>query len=254
MLLVLSVISCMPFVDAFVSFYKIRSRISPRPLSRDASLHFSTSSPEGRQQKSSYTNSKSQQKKQSAMAINSVSATTVINLAGKDGKSNRNPFSKQYHDNRNSIRIMFQTAKTMERQGRWGEATNLLEKILLKNPKDSHSHLAIALLEARREGGQGVAAAHEPSEKHQITTKAQIAFEKGTKACPGNIFLLQAWAIYEQQNRGNIERARELFEREALRRYEREELLGDLVALPRLAAHARPIDRQEVDLAKGVSE
>ena len=91
----------------------------------------------------------------------------------------------------------------MERQGRWGEAHTLLEKILTKNPKDSHSHLAIARLEARREGGPN---------KQEFPTKAQIAFEKGTKACPRNIFLLQAWAIYEQQNRGDMKRSRELFD------------------------------------------
>lgn len=105
---------------------------------------------------------------------------------------------------------MFQTAKTMERQGRWGEAHTLLEKILKKNPKDSHSHLAIARLEARREGGQG--ANRELSRKQEFPTKAQVAFERGTKACPQNIFLLQAWAIYEQQNRGDMKRSRELFD------------------------------------------
>ena len=105
---------------------------------------------------------------------------------------------------------MFQTAKTMERQGRWGEAHTLFEKILKKNPKDSHSHLAIARLEARREGIQG--ASGELSKNQEFPTKAQIAFEKGTKACPQNIFLLQAWAIYEQQNRGDMKRSRELFD------------------------------------------
>lgn len=101
----------------------------------------------------------------------------------------------------------------MERQGRWGEAHNLLEKILQKNPKDSHSHLAIARLEGRREGGKGVASTRGSSgDQLKLPTKAQIAFERGTKACPRNIFLLQAWAIYEQQNRGDIQRSRELFE------------------------------------------
>ncbi len=98
----------------------------------------------------------------------------------------------------------------MERQGRWGEAHTLFEKILKKNPKDSHSHLAIARLEARREGIQG--ASGELLKNQEFPTKAQIAFERGTKACPQNIFLLQAWAIYEQQNRGDMKRSRELFD------------------------------------------
>lgn len=123
-----------------------------------------------------------------------------------NGQRRNNNNSKQHNDNRNSIRIMFQTAKTMERQGRWAEAQNLLEQILQKDPKDSHSHLALARLVARREGGHSL----EPTRK--TTTKAQEAFAKGTEACPRNIFLLQAWAIYEQQTRGDLDRARELFE------------------------------------------
>jgi tetratricopeptide (TPR) repeat protein len=124
-------------------------------------------------------------------------------------------------NDRNSIQSMFQTAKTMERQGRWGEAFNLFEEILEINPKDSHSHLAIARLEARRElkntryNGQQQQIQAE-SESTDSKTKAQIAFEKGVTACPRNVFLLQAWAIYEsqhQQSFGSYDRARELFER-----------------------------------------
>jgi len=109
---------------------------------------------------------------------------------------------------------MFQTAKNMERQGRWAEAQNLLEQILKKNPRDSHSHLALARLLARREGRQTQTSSSPQEEKSEAATltRAQEAFSRGTKACPRNIFLLQAWAIYEQQTRGDLPRARELFE------------------------------------------
>lgn len=50
-------------------------------------------------------------------------------------------------------------------------------------------------------------------------TKAQIAFENGVQACPRNVHLLQAWAIYESQQQQQqqpagdcYDRARELFE------------------------------------------
>jgi tetratricopeptide (TPR) repeat protein len=207
-------------IDAFASLHKFGSRTIPPPLSKKKNMCFSTSSPEqsstsGKQQNKSHVNSKRQQLNPPTTS-NTTSTTTLFNPTNKSGNPNQNRnrhYGKHHHDNRNSIRIMFQTAKTMERQGRWGEAHNLLEKILQKNPRDSHSHLAIARLEARREGGQGATAAtQEASKTQQFQTKAQIAFERGTKACPRNIFLLQAWAIYEQQNRGDMERARELFE------------------------------------------
>jgi len=215
LLFLLSVVRFAPFIDAFVSLDRFSRRTSS-PIYRNKNVCFSTSSPEqssrsDRQQKP-YVNSKRQQVKQPSTS-NSTSTTTVSHPANKNGNSNRNGkrhYGKHNHDNRNSIRIMFQTAKTMERQGRWGEAHTLFEKILNKNPKDSHSHLAIARLEARREGIQG--ANGEFLKNQEFPTKAQIAFERGTKACPQNIFLLQAWAIYEQQNRGDMKRSRELFD------------------------------------------
>jgi tetratricopeptide (TPR) repeat protein len=142
------------------------------------------------------------------------------------GHANSHKFQKK--NDRNSIQQMFQTAKTIERQGRWGEAFTLLEEILVINPKDSHSHLAIARLEARRElkitrynnGSQQKQIQSECQSEESTTTddsktKAQIAFEKGVTACPRSVFLLQGWAIYEsqQQSLGSYDRARELFER-----------------------------------------
>jgi tetratricopeptide (TPR) repeat protein len=111
---------------------------------------------------------------------------------------------------------MFRTAKTMERQGRWGEALTLLERILERDPKDAHSHLALARLEARREGKIQHYNRDNNQQHNQLQndapSRAQKAFEIGTAACPESVHLWQGWAIYEQ-SRGNIDRARELFER-----------------------------------------
>jgi tetratricopeptide (TPR) repeat protein len=115
----------------------------------------------------------------------------------------------------NSILYMFRTAKNMERQGRWGEALTLLDQILQKDPKDAHSHLAMAKLEARREGkiSHQTTTTNQNLSKHQITpSRARKAFENGTCACPQSVHLWQGWAIYEQ-SRGNVDKARELFEK-----------------------------------------
>ena len=219
----LSVVQLVPFIDAFVCLHSYSGRASFSLLSRKQIVCMSTSSQgqsstSGRQRSDVYINSK-RQKLKSLSGENATATTTVSHPSKNNRKSNNNRnrsghYSKQNHDNRNSIRIMFQTAKTMERQGRWGEAHTLFEKILQKNPKDSHSHLAIARLEARREGGHNVSP--DLSKKQEFPTKAQIAFQRGTDACPQNIFLLQAWAIYEHQNRGDMKRSRELFD-EAVR-------------------------------------
>jgi tetratricopeptide (TPR) repeat protein len=113
-----------------------------------------------------------------------------------------------------SILYMFRTAKNMERQGRWGEALTLLDRILQKDPKDAHSHLAMAKLEARREGKVSQHAT-QMQEHQNISSRAHRAFETGTAACPDSVHLWQGWAIYEQ-SRGNIDRARELFEQALL--------------------------------------
>jgi tetratricopeptide (TPR) repeat protein len=117
---------------------------------------------------------------------------------------------------------MFRTGKTMERQGRWVEASTMFEKILEKAPRDAHSHLALARLEARREPKFRIKGPKEACEEGSTTavnavgvpSKAQAAFVTGTAACPESVHLWQAWAVYEE-SRGNFFRARELF-REAL--------------------------------------
>ena len=168
------------------------------------------------------------------------------------------PSSRQNEDcdnhkkisNRQKIKSMFRAAKGMERQGRWRDASDLYEKILLRDPRDAYSHLALARLEARREiksqllhntspihyqqqklynnsnvntrrsSSRGATAAtinnHTTTNATSDTaiqngSKARMAFSRGTEACPNNIHLKQAWAVFEESC-GNIPRARELFE------------------------------------------
>ncbi|VEU37611.1 unnamed protein product [Pseudo-nitzschia multistriata] len=230
----LSMARFVPLVDAFVSLDRFSSRTTPCEIFRQKkNICFSTSSPEqqsstpGQKQKKAYVNNRkrsshirhpspSTANSNSTSSSSTTTATTMFRPSLKNSHATTNKYhhnrrqnnrrnSEKNHDNRNSIRIMFQTAKNMERQGRWGEAQNLLEQILQNNPKDSHSHLALARLLSRREGGKAEIAG-------VTQTKAQEAFARGTQACPRNIFLLQAWAIYEHQTRGDLIRARELFE------------------------------------------
>ena len=152
--------------------------------------------------------------------------------------------AKKKISNRQKIKSMFRAAKGMERQGRWRDASNLYEKILKRDPRDAYSHLALARLEARRERkGQLLHSSNQrhhhrfnnkkatpqhsdshnvgttviPTAKNNATTiatqnnsKARMAFSRGAEACPNNVHLKQAWAVFEESS-GNIPRARELF-------------------------------------------
>lgn len=111
---------------------------------------------------------------------------------------------------KNKIKHKFHTAKKLERQGRWMEASNIYTQILRNVPKDAHTHLAFARLEARREL-KSKETIENPSHYTSIRSRAEEAFVNGTKSCPGSVHIWQAWAVYEQ-SRGNFERARELFE------------------------------------------
>lgn len=125
--------------------------------------------------------------------------------SGGSSRSRRHKRSNGHHDDgdpRRNIRRMFGKARNLERSGQWREATTILRKILDVDPRDAHSHLALARLEARREGsGPQVDGRRSP---------AREAFRVGTEQCPNSVHLWQAWAVHEQ-SRGEEERARELF-------------------------------------------
>lgn len=133
----------------------------------------------------------------------SVDSTTSLSMASpytiNVGAASPPPEPKQdtnRNGQRRKIRNMFMKAKNLERHGRWPEASALYRDILTLDPKDSHSHLALARLEARRNHG----------------SKAQQAFFEGTTQCPISVHLWQAWALYEESC-GHVERARELFQK-----------------------------------------
>ncbi len=98
---------------------------------------------------------------------------------------------------RQKVRTLFQKAQYLEKKGLWRKAAQTLNDILVLDPRDSHSYLALARLQARR---------------FPNSTSATIAFRNGTAACPNSVHLWQAWAVYEQ-NAGRTERAKELFGR-----------------------------------------
>ena len=80
-------------------------------------------------------------------------STTKVKTATQQQKY---PNKKGYKKNNRwytKIRIkkMFQTAQDLTRTGQWLEASRLLTEILQLDPKDAHSHLALARLESRRE-------------------------------------------------------------------------------------------------------
>jgi tetratricopeptide (TPR) repeat protein len=146
---------------------------------------------------------------------------------GDGSSSSKTNRRKRYYKKKGGIKSMFQEAKKMERQGLWNEASSLYSKILEKAPKDAHSHLALARLEARRESKKMApstsstaplsatirSSATDNNQHHdqQQQTRAQLAFATGTTHCPNSVHLWQAWAVYEDY-RGHSERARELFE------------------------------------------
>lgn len=133
-----------------------------------------------------------------------ISTTKSKNIPKKENKRKQ---GRKYLK-RNTVKTMFQTAKRIERQGRWGDACSMYEEILRKAPMDSHTHLALARLEARREPKSRI---KEAGNGTTIITKAQQVFINGTSTCPNSVHLWQAWAIYEE-SRGDTDRARELFE------------------------------------------
>jgi len=110
---------------------------------------------------------------------------------------------KRFKPAKRKIRYMFREAKDKEKAGQWNEAVELFRKILCRDPSDSHTHLALARLEAKREqastkqnGGGGI---------------ARTAFEEGSRKCPNSVHIWQAWAQFEAESCQDIVRARELF-------------------------------------------
>mmetsp|Transcript_3469 Transcript_3469/g.6504 ORF Transcript_3469/g.6504 Transcript_3469/m.6504 type:complete len:786 (+) Transcript_3469:135-2492(+) len=95
------------------------------------------------------------------------------------------------------VKMCFQQGKTCEKRGEWLNARMNYQECLNMDPRDAHSWLALARLEARR--------------GYKFLPNARLLFEAGTQCCPENVRILQAWAVMEYKS-GDIALARKLFE------------------------------------------
>lgn len=139
----------------------------------------------------------SYRQEQSSIICQSASVASSNSADVDNIKRPRSYKTKKTKSVRQKVRTLFQKAQYLEKKGLWRKSAQTLNDILLLDPKDSHSYLALARLQARR---------------FPNSTSASIAFQNGTIACPNSVHLWQAWAVYEQ-NAGRTERAKELFER-----------------------------------------
>lgn len=127
----------------------------------------------------------------------------------KDRHGRRRKGSKRSPGIRNRSVPLFRKAKQLERVGNWNRAVGVYRSILEQDPADSHTHLALARLEARREQSDRWKS---NSEQYQRKgSKAREAFEEGLRHCPGSVQLWQAWAMFEE-SKSDTQKARELFE------------------------------------------
>jgi tetratricopeptide (TPR) repeat protein len=97
------------------------------------------------------------------------------------------------------VRTLFQRAKNLELRGLWQKAIDLYRDILLLDPTDSYSHLALAKLLAKHDNDRDQSA-------------ASRQFQMATEYCPDSIHLWQAWGLHEANVMKNIEMATTLFE------------------------------------------
>eukprot|EP00172_Hildenbrandia_rubra_P003979 Plantae.Rhodophyta-Hildenbrandia_rubra.ctg7224.p1 GENE.Plantae.Rhodophyta-Hildenbrandia_rubra.ctg7224~~Plantae.Rhodophyta-Hildenbrandia_rubra.ctg7224.p1 ORF type:complete len:811 (+),score=138.13 Plantae.Rhodophyta-Hildenbrandia_rubra.ctg7224:2456-4888(+) len=99
------------------------------------------------------------------------------------------------------VRRLFEEARALIVEGELEKArANLLECLRL-DVQDSHSWLALARLEQKRDSY---------TSEGYISSRA--VFEKGLIKCPNNVHLLQAWAVLECRA-GNTDIARSLFKK-----------------------------------------
>ncbi|KAA8493799.1 PsbB mRNA maturation factor Mbb1, chloroplastic [Porphyridium purpureum] len=88
---------------------------------------------------------------------------------------------------------LFRRAKKLESENQCAAAQALYEEGLAIDRRDGHTWLALGQLIARKD-----------------STRAREIFEEALRHCHDNVFLLQAFAVFESKN-GNVSRARTLF-------------------------------------------
>jgi len=185
---------------------------------------------------STTTKDKKKPSKQNVRVSSSEKSNAKSTLKKKKNRYTSNHISEKNISKKQKVRKMMRKAKGMERLGKWHQACNVYIEILELDPYDSHSHLAYARLQSRRERGanmqhnrlKGENRAMEKAlldhswdslKKHLQSTcnernAARQAFLEGTTKCPLSVHLWQAWALHEQSI-GNLNIARMLF-KEAL--------------------------------------
>lgn len=135
---------------------------------------------------------------------------------------------------RRQVCATFSRAKQCERAGNLKHARHLLHHCLSLDPRDAHSWLALARLEARlpptsqdEDTNTHVTSRSDVNTNQSLNSQsnfvspvstssrpatARAIFERGLMHCPDNIHLLHAWAVHEHRV-GDSARARTLFER-----------------------------------------
>ncbi len=94
------------------------------------------------------------------------------------------------------VREMYKAAQLSLKLGDSAGAVKILRNCILLDPTDSHSWLLLGRTLAR----------------HGNPEAARKAFDRGSKACPGSVHILQGWAVMEK-SQGLLQDARKLFEK-----------------------------------------
>lgn len=137
----------------------------------------------------------------SALSRKTAALCSTVRDASSESMNSRK--NKAFKPGKRKIHYMFRTAKDKEKAGQWKEAIELFRKILCLDPSDSHTHLALARLEAKR--------AHASTKQNGGSDIARNAFENGSQQCPNSVHIWQAWAQFEAESCQDTARARELF-------------------------------------------
>jgi tetratricopeptide (TPR) repeat protein len=93
------------------------------------------------------------------------------------------------------IKRMFQKAQDLTRTGQWWDASRILEDILEIDPRDAHSHLALARLESRREFASTATSKCTSSATDQPNPSISVTNNNGRRHYSSNNTLLWATTI-----------------------------------------------------------
>ncbi len=109
-------------------------------------------------------------------------------------KSNGSSNNYQRHT-KLKIKRMFQKAQDLTRTGQWWDASRILKDILEMDPRDAHSHLALARLESRREFASTATSKCTSSATDEPKPSISATNNNGRRHYSSNNTLLWAWTI-----------------------------------------------------------